>query len=131
MLAEARPRAFILENVYALTYQNKASRGPFQRLLAEIDQAGYHCRWAVLNAADYGVPQLRPRLFVVGTPKGTILPELPEPTHGGRWERRSTGDQDKPHVTAGEALRGLVSSPEPEEVLRGTWNHLSARHPAR
>lgn len=47
----------------------------------EVDQAGYHCPRAVLNAADYGVPLLRPRLFVVGTPKGAVLPELPEPTH--------------------------------------------------
>jgi DNA (cytosine-5)-methyltransferase 1 len=124
VLAEAKPRAFILENVYALTYQNKASRPAFQRLLAEIDEAGYHCGWAVLNAADYGVPQLRPRLFIVGTPKGTVLPELPAPTHGGRWERRSTGEPGRPHVTAGEALTGLVTLPEPEEVIRGTWGHL-------
>lgn len=124
VLADARPRAFILENVYALTYQNKASRPAFRRLLQEIDDAGYHCRWAVLNAADYGVPQARPRLFVVGTPKGTRLPELPEATHGGRWERRRTGTGGQPHVTAGEALDGLVTFPEPEEVVRGSWGHL-------
>jgi len=124
VLAEAKPRLFILENVYALTYQNKASRPAFQRLLAEIDAAGYHCRWAVLNAADFGVPQLRPRLFVVGAPKGALLPELPEPTHGGRWERRTTGEVAHPHVTAGEALARLVTAPEPEEVVRGSWGHL-------
>jgi DNA (cytosine-5)-methyltransferase 1 len=124
VLAEARPRAFILENVYALTYRNNASRPAFQRLLAEIDQAGYHCTWAVLNAADYGVPQLRPRLFVVGTPKGTPLPELPEPSHGGPWERRTTGGGEQPHVSAGEALAGLSTIPEPEETIRGKWGHL-------
>lgn len=124
VLKEARPRAFILENVYALTYKNHASRPAFQRLLTEIDEAGYHCSWAVLNAADYGVPQLRPRLFVVGTPKGTTLPELPKPTHGGRWERRTTGGGDLPHITAGEAFVGLVTVPEPEEVIRGKWQHL-------
>jgi DNA (cytosine-5)-methyltransferase 1 len=79
----------------------------------------------VLNAADYGVAQLRPRLFVVGVPKGRRPPELPTPTHGGRWERRSTGDVgDRPHVTTGEALVGLVTMPEPEEVVRGRWGHL-------
>lgn len=124
VLAEARPRAFILENVYALTYNNKASRPAFERLLGEIDEAGYRCNWAVLNAADYGVPQLRPRLFVVGRPKGQRVPELPIPTHGGRWERRSTGDAEQAHVTTGQALDGLVTSPEPEEVLRGQWRHL-------
>ncbi|MBA2438456.1 MAG: DNA cytosine methyltransferase, partial [Acidimicrobiia bacterium] len=125
VLAEARPRAFILENVYALTYQNKASRPAFERLLREIGNAGYQYHWEVLNAADYGVAQLRPRLFVVGVPKGRRPPELPTPTHGGRWERRSTGDVgDRPHVTTGEALVGLVTMPEPEEVVRGRWGHL-------
>ncbi|MDA8061516.1 MAG: DNA (cytosine-5-)-methyltransferase, partial [Actinomycetota bacterium] len=113
VLAEARPRAFILENVYALTYRNKASRPAFGRLLQEIDEAGYHCRWRVLNAADHGVPQLRPRLFVVGTPKGTPLPDLPEATHSGQWERRTSGGGGRPHVTAGEALAGLVAVAEP------------------
>ena len=126
VLAEARPRAFILENVYALTYNNKASRPAFERLQREIDEAGYTCDWKVLNAADYGVPQLRPRLFVVGAPKGRKTPQLPEPTHHGRWERRTTGEiSGRPHVTTGEALAGLVTtSPEPEEVLRGQWAHL-------
>lgn len=124
VLAEAKPRAFILENVYALTYRNKASAPAFERLLREVDDAGYQCRWSVLNAADYGVPQLRPRLFVVGTPKRSRCPELPIATHTGSWERRRTGTGDQNHVTAGEALSGLITSPEPEEVIRGSWGHL-------
>jgi DNA (cytosine-5)-methyltransferase 1 len=124
VLAEAKPRAFILENVYALTYGNKQSRPAFDRLLREIKDAGYGYRWAVLNAADFGVPQLRPRLFVVGAPKGCTMPELPEATHTGRWERRTTGAGDIPHTTAGEALRGLKTLPEEGERLRGQWAHL-------
>jgi DNA (cytosine-5)-methyltransferase 1 len=124
VLAEAKPRAFILENVYALTYNNKASRPAFERLLREIDAAGYRCNWAVLNAADYGVPQARPRLFIVGAPKGKPTPELPEPSHGGTWERRNTGRGALGHVTSGEVLSGLVADPEPEETVRGRWGHL-------
>jgi DNA (cytosine-5)-methyltransferase 1 len=124
VLREGKPRAFILENVYALTYNNRASRPAFQRLLREIDEAGYAFRWRVLNAADYGVPQLRPRLFVVGAPKRLPIPGLPEPTHGGRWERRSTGWGFRAHVTAGEALDGLVTAPEPNERVNGKWGHL-------
>ena len=124
VLAEARPRAFILENVYALTYNNKASRPAFERLLREIEGAGYRCNWAVLNAADYGVPQLRPRLFIVGAPKRSRTPTLPEPTHGGRWERRTTGDVERPHVTVGAALGGVAAEPEPEEILRGQYGKL-------
>jgi DNA (cytosine-5)-methyltransferase 1 len=124
VLAEARPRRFVLENVYALTYDNKASRPAFERLLREIDAAGYHCEAKVLNAADYGVPQSRPRLFVIGAPKDQSLPRHPEPTHGGQWERRPSGNPRRPHVTAGEALAGLVTDPEPGEEVNGKYGHL-------
>lgn len=124
VLAEARPRSFVLENVYALTYNNKASRPAFTRLLKEMDEAGYAVAHKVLNAADFGVPQARPRLFVVGVPKGEELPQLPEPSHGGSWERRSTGVVENPHVSSGEALDGLVSDPEPSENLSGQWAGL-------
>ena len=124
VLAESKPRFFVLENVYALTYNNKASRPAFTRLLKELTDAGYTYNWRVLNAADYGVPQSRPRLFIVGARKGSKVPELPEPTHGGQWERRATGSIERPHVTAGEALAGLVTEPEPSEVVRGSWGHL-------
>ena len=124
ILAEARPRHFILENVYALTFNNTASRPAFERLLREIDAAGYRFNWQVFNAADYGVPQARPRLFIVGAAKGERLPELPLPTHHGEWERRKVAGGPLPHVTAGEALDGLVADPELEEVVRGQWGHL-------
>jgi DNA (cytosine-5)-methyltransferase 1 len=124
VLAEARPRAFIVENVYALTYRNKASRPAFERLTKEIIEAGYDYSWRVLNAADYGVPQLRPRLFIVGARRGLPVPELPEATHGGRWERRQTGGGPRAHVTSGDALKGLSAPPEPEETLRGRWANL-------
>lgn len=124
VLAETRPRWFVLENVYALTFRNKASQPAFTRLLAEIEAAGYGYRWKVLNAADYGVPQLRPRLFVVGALSGEPIPELPEPSHHGEWERRRTDGGPLPHVTSGEALEGLIVSPEPSETVRGKWGHL-------
>lgn len=124
VLREARPRAFILENVYALTFNNKASRPAFERLLREIDEAGYDCVAKVLNAADYGVPQLRPRLFVIGAPKGKRQPKHPDPTHGGAWERRSTGNVEQPHVTSGEALAGLVTDPESSEKIGGQFGGL-------
>lgn len=124
VLAEAKPRYFILENVYALTFNNKASRPAFERLLTEIDKAGYKFTWQVFNAADYGVPQARPRLFIVGCRKRDTLPELPQPTHHGQWERRETKGGPLPHVTTGDVLADLVTEPEPEEVIRGQWGHL-------
>lgn len=124
VLAQAQPRFFLLENVYALTFNNKASRPAFDRLRGEIRDAGYDYHCGVLNAADYGVPQSRPRLFVVGARTGEVAPELPAPTHHGDWERRKQSGGSLPHVTAGEALAGVASTPEPEEVVRGRWGHL-------
>lgn len=124
ILAEAKPRAFVLENVYALTYNNRASRPAYERLLREITDAGYRWCARVLNAADYGVPQARPRLFIVGVPKARRQPELPEPTHGGQWEGRHSGSSERPHTTTGEALAGLVAEPEPEELLGGQYADL-------
>ncbi|WP_035799877.1 DNA cytosine methyltransferase [Kitasatospora mediocidica] len=124
VLRESKPRAFVLENVYALTYNNKASRPAYERLLREIDEAGYVFESKVLNAADYGVPQARPRLFIIGVPKGKTLPQHPEATHGGKWERRATGDVNQPHVTTGQALAGVVAEPEPGETVGGKYGHL-------
>jgi DNA (cytosine-5)-methyltransferase 1 len=124
VLAEARPRYFVLENVYALTYNNRASRPAYERLLKEIDEAGYECVPKVLNAADYGVPQARPRLFVIGVPKGEAVPVHPEPTHGGQWERRASGNPRQQHVTVGEVLKNLVTEPEPGEHVGGKYGHL-------
>lgn len=129
VLREAQPDAFLLENVYALTYNNKASRPAYQRLLREIDEAGYDCVAKVLNAADYGVPQARPRLFILGVRKGRRMPTHPAPTHTGSWERRSVAKGGLPHVTAGEALDGLVCEPEPGEAVNGKYGHLLADIP--
>lgn len=124
VLDDAQPRRFVLENVYALTYRNKASRPALDRLLHQIDKAGYHIDMGVLNAADYGVPQARPRLFIIGVHKDEPCPRLPMPTHGGQWERRLSGDPSKPYVTAGAALKGLVTYPEPDEQVNGKYGHL-------
>jgi DNA (cytosine-5)-methyltransferase 1 len=124
VLAEARPRRFVLENVYALTYGNKASKPAFDRLVREITAAGYRYHAKVLNAADYGVPEARPRLFIIGALHGEPLPDLPDPTHGGQWEGRFSGDPQRPHVTVAEALVGLLTDPEPGEQVNGKYGHL-------
>ena len=84
----------------------------------------------MLNAADYGVPQARPRLFIVGARKREKLPSCQKPTHHGQWERRKTKGGPLPHVTTGEALAGLVTEPEPEEVVRGQMGSSAPRDPA-
>jgi DNA (cytosine-5)-methyltransferase 1 len=124
-LAALRPRAFLMENVYGLAYRNQ-SAGWFNRLRAGIVRLGYSISWQVLNAADYGVPQNRQRLFLIGSYDGIGLSH-PPPTHWGEHERRvrTPGAISLlPHVTAREAFSGLRTTPEAEETVSGKYGHL-------
>jgi DNA (cytosine-5)-methyltransferase 1 len=124
-LEAIRPKAYLLENVFGLAYRNQSV--PFFNALVDgIRSLGYSVTYEVLNAADYGVPQNRQRLFVIGCRDGESL-DLPGPTHWGEHERRRPPehvDDLLPHVTAREALRGLRTRPEPTEEVNGKYGHL-------
>lgn len=124
-LEAIRPKAYLLENVFGLAYRNQSA--PFFNALVDgIRSLGYSVTYEVLNAADYGVPQNRQRLFVIGCRDGKSL-DLPGPTHWGEHERRRPPehvDDLLPHVTAREALRGLRTRPEPTEEVNGKYGHL-------
>jgi DNA (cytosine-5)-methyltransferase 1 len=120
-----RPRAFIMENVFGLAYKNQSAKF-FDELRRQIASLGYSFTYSILNAADYGVPQNRQRLFLVGRRDGISL-ELPIATHWGEHERRKLPSnllKRKAHITAGAALRGLKTKPEPEESVNGRYGHL-------
>ena len=128
-----RPRreakAFVLENVQGLTY--KTHRTQFERLLRGLGELGYNPQWKVLLAADYGVPQLRRRVFVVGRRDGEKF-EFPEPTHSGWSERDRRVDATKlPHVTAQKALGNLppLTLASDDEVVEGQYADLAAEVP--
>ena len=69
---------FVFENVKGLTVGRH--RKFLDELIAEFGKKGYSVRkeWRVLNAYNYGVPQDRQRLFLVGAKKGLTVPEYPE-----------------------------------------------------
>ena len=64
ILKEKAPRAFLLENVRNLTAHDGGRT--FKTILARLEQLGYHVHWRVLNALDYGLPQKRERVIIVG-----------------------------------------------------------------
>lgn len=124
-LVALKPHAFLMENVFGLAYQNQ-SRQFFDRLRTGIERAGYSLTFGVLNAADYGVPQNRQRLLLIGAADGREL-ELPPPTHWGEHERRvrpNWAGALLPHVTAGEALADIRAEPEAQESVNGKYGHL-------
>lgn len=129
---EARPAAVLMENVWGLAYKNH-NIGPFSRLVDRLEAAGYSVRWDVLNAADYGIPQLRKRLILYGM-LGAEPPELPRPTHSGWTETRRTMDESLvPYVTSRAAIGDLVDRDDladPDEEVNGRYGHLLPRIPS-
>lgn len=67
LIAEVRPKAIMLENVKGLASKKFANyRAGILRKLIEL---GYRCNWRMINASDYGVPQLRPRFILIALRK--------------------------------------------------------------
>ena len=87
-LRSKKPRYFIWENVKGVM----SSRGgwDFANLITAFSESGYALWWQVLNAKDFGVPQNRERIFVVGfregSPKEVFF--VKEPTESGDEQRR-------------------------------------------
>ncbi|MCR5087502.1 MAG: DNA cytosine methyltransferase [Lachnospiraceae bacterium] len=90
-----RPKAFVFENVVGILSMDHGKL--FQKVQAEFRELGYSLKYRVLNAVDYGVPQNRERVILVGF-RGENPYVYPEPTHGeGRL----------PYVTMKDALEDL------------------------
>ncbi len=121
VVSEIQPRYFILENVRGIlsaklnavpdSYKEyeeiKNEKGSVIRFLAnEFRKLGYTISFALFNAANYGVPQIRERVIIFGT-KGTKRIPLPQPTHS---ELGLYGT--KKWVTLGDVISDL---PKPNE----------------
>ena len=64
ILADKRPKYFLLENVRGLLSHKKGET--FQTILEVLSDLGYNVQWTVYNSKDYGVPQNRERIFIKG-----------------------------------------------------------------
>lgn len=93
-----RPRAFVMENVKALAVSPRWTLVR-RRLLKRARRIGYRVELLVLNAADYGVPQARERMFLIGIRHGAPLCPVPS-------------TKSSP-MSVGEALRRLPPFGEP------------------
>ena len=95
LIKEMRPRAVLLENVPGFASAKFTQYR--EHLFSTLCRLGYESDWRVLQAADYGVPQLRPRFILVALPKDRMsFFEWPAPI------------TDK--VTVGNTLRDLMAS---------------------
>lgn len=78
LLQELSPVGFLFENVYGII--GAQGGGAWKEILESFSDVGYHLFYRIIDAADYGVPQHRERLIIVGLKEGEF--KFPRPTHG-------------------------------------------------
>lgn len=69
-----KPKYLLLENVKGLLNHDKGNT--FEVILSALDELGYDVEWQVLNSKDFGVPQNRERVYIVGHLRGTSRREV-------------------------------------------------------
>lgn len=74
VLRAKRPSYLLLENVRGLLSHDLGQT--FEVILSSLSELGYDCQWQVLNSKDFGVPQNRERVFVIGHTRGKSRPEV-------------------------------------------------------
>ena len=112
------PEFFFMENVLGMmSLQNKNGIKFIDYVMAEFKKLkGYHVDYRIVNMADYGVPQSRKRVVIIGNRLGLSIDEcLPEPEYG-------TG-RKFPYEKCGKYIMDLVSVPEGALPNHRVMNH--------
>ncbi len=109
VVSRVQPKIFVAENVKGLLMRHNAES--LKRVLADFRSLGYNVTFQLYNAADYGVPQTRERVIIVGTRPGVPAFKSPSPLYS-----------KQNYVTACEAIDDLAEMPE-----NAAFNHVWSR----
>lgn len=118
---ELQPKVIFFENVYGI--MNMKGGKVLQAIISEFGEIGYQCKYELINAADYGIPQARPRFVLIGVRGFDKKITFPKPTHGNVIEKDGQmslfAEQLLPYVTVEDALSNLpdVDQGEGEEEV--------------
>ncbi len=117
IITHVRPRAFVFENVRGILATNKGE--DWKAIVRAFGRLGYTISYRLLDALDYGVPQQRERMFLVGHQLDEPF-LFPEPTHG---PDSTTGTA---HITTAQAFRGIKETEDLESLTLegGKYSHL-------
>jgi DNA (cytosine-5)-methyltransferase 1 len=102
LLTRLKPKGFLFENVYGITGANGGKA--WDQITEGFSNAGYGVSFRILDTADYGVPQHRERMFIVGLRDGGTF-KFPQPTHG------PDSNGQRPYYSACEAVEGVPLTP--------------------
>jgi DNA (cytosine-5)-methyltransferase 1 len=107
-MEEVRPLGFVLENVPGLA--NGIGKPIFLQILHRLNELGYNTVYSVVDTANYGVPQRRKRLVVMGINNPEVRLNFPPQTHSNpdlpgelpKWNTVRNTINDLPPIKAGE-----------------------------
>lgn len=127
VLRDLKPSAFLMENVFGITYKGKDEAITLLRnIIDQINKeegTNYNFNVGILNAADYGVPQIRERVFIIGSREGLDF-TFPAPTH----RNPEVGQDDlfhfEPWRTAWDAIGDLEGGAHDALPATGKWADL-------
>lgn len=120
LVCESAADGFVFENVPSILHPR--NRRTAEKLMRAFESEGYNLTLVRASAVEFGVPQQRERVFILGHRKAVVVP--PEPTHNRNGSK--SGGLRKA-TTAGQVLRRYAAKKffEPEEVVQGKWaEHL-------
>lgn len=135
------PKAFVMENVKGLLSMQGGKVA--EQIVTEFENAGrfgYDVRVKVLCAADYGVPQLRERVIIIGTRSDLhLIPAFPVPTNENAPVTVDEAISDLPLVLSGEGQDSTEYTKKPEndyqrlmrQGAKAVSNHIAMRHTQR
>ena len=113
-LLQSKPKFFIAENVKGMMTLGKGE--VFKQIIQDFEAAGYKVYHKLLNSRDFGVPQIRERVFLVGVRHDIDFKyEFPTPSHGEK-------EGQEPYVTLEDAIKDLESCPG--EYFKGSYSSM-------
>lgn len=126
------PKIFVLENVAGLLSMQKGQ--VIKEIVQSFSEIGYKVEYRLLNAAEYGVPQIRERVIMIGSRLSTNI-IFPEPTHSleknlffepvlSLWDAIG----DLPQITANETAVGYDRDPQNKYQLDRRNNSTTLSH---
>lgn len=108
IIEQCKPRVFVAENVKGLL--QRYNRENLAKVLADLSELGYNLSYNLYLAADYGVPQMRQRVFIVGTAQG-VKPFRPP------WPLLQKGEW----LTSKQAI-GDLEAKEEDDSINHVWS---------
>lgn len=116
VIEDKRPKFFLAENVKGLTNLGKGE--VFKMILSDFKHLGYRVQYRILNAADYGVPQTRLRVIIVGVRRDIDWEyEFPKATHS-----QDGRDGLPAWVSVSDALKGLPDPDSENDIPNHTYS---------